>query len=129
MILLPLLRLCWVILHEIADNLTKIKDLHQFYGLATAHFNTSTDRKRLSLQKFYYWVSLGQALGSKSTRFKIFVCSNSVNSFMTYTLSYWNQCIDLLCKSVDWFLYDRYFRHERVNGINADICLELHSHA
>ena len=30
-------------------------------------------------------------------------------------LSYRNQSIDLLCKSMDWFLYDRDFRHERVN--------------
>ena len=29
-------------------------------------------------------------------------------------LSYRNQFIDLLCKSVDWFLYDRGLRHERV---------------
>ena len=30
-------------------------------------------------------------------------------------LSYRNQSIDLLSKSVDWFLYDRNLRHERVN--------------
>ena len=28
--------------------------------------------------------------------------------------SYRNQSIDFLCKSVDWFLYDRDLRHERV---------------
>ena len=27
--------------------------------------------------------------------------------------SYRNQSIDLLLKSMDWFLYDRNFRHER----------------
>ena len=32
-------------------------------------------------------------------------------------LSYRNQSIDLLCKSMDWFLYDRTLRHERVNYI------------
>ena len=31
------------------------------------------------------------------------------------SLLYRNQSIDLLCKSVDWFLYDNGFRHERVN--------------
>ena len=31
-------------------------------------------------------------------------------------LSYRNQSIDLLCKSVDWFLYDNGLRHERVKG-------------
>ena len=32
-------------------------------------------------------------------------------------LSYRNQSIDLRCKSMDWFLYDNGFRHERVNQI------------
>ena len=31
------------------------------------------------------------------------------------SLSYRNQSIDLLCKSVDWFLYDNDLHHERVN--------------
>ena len=30
-------------------------------------------------------------------------------------LSHRSQSIDLLCKSMDWFLYDRDLRHERVN--------------
>ena len=30
------------------------------------------------------------------------------------SLSYRNQSIDLLCKSMDWFLYNRDFRHEKV---------------
>ena len=29
-------------------------------------------------------------------------------------LSYRNQSIDLLCKSMDWFLYDNGLRYERV---------------
>ena len=29
---------------------------------------------------------------------------------------YRNQSTDLLCKSVDWFLYDNGLRHERING-------------
>ena len=33
-------------------------------------------------------------------------------------LSYKNQLIDLLRKSVDWFLYDNGLRHERVNITN-----------
>ena len=28
-------------------------------------------------------------------------------------VSYRNQYIDLICKSMDWFLYDRDLRHER----------------
>ena len=31
-------------------------------------------------------------------------------------LLYRNQFIDLLCKSMDWFLYDRDLRHEGVNA-------------
>ena len=41
--------------------------------------------------------------------------SDFLNSFMTESVSYKNQSIDLLCKSMDWFLYDRDLRHERVN--------------
>ena len=33
--------------------------------------------------------------------------------------SYRNQSIDLLCKSVDWFLHDNGLRHERVNDIEC----------
>ena len=32
-------------------------------------------------------------------------------------LSYRNQSIDLLCKSMDWFLYDNGLRHERFNTL------------
>ena len=32
------------------------------------------------------------------------------------SVSYRNQSIDLLCKSMDWFLYHRDFLHERVNA-------------
>ena len=34
------------------------------------------------------------------------------------SLSYRNQSINLLCKSLGWFLYDIYFHHERVNDLN-----------
>ena len=39
---------------------------------------------------------------------------NKLNSFMTESLSYRNQSIDLLCKSIDWFLCDRDLCHEKV---------------
>ena len=35
------------------------------------------------------------------------------------SLSYRNQFIDLQSKSVDWFLYDNGFRHERVNWLST----------
>ena len=40
------------------------------------------------------------------------------------SLSYRNQSIDLLCKSMDWFLYDRDLCHEKVNvgDINLFLC-------
>ena len=31
------------------------------------------------------------------------------------SLSYKNQSIDLLCKPMEWFLYDKEIRHEKVN--------------
>ena len=40
---------------------------------------------------------------------------------MTEDPSYINQSIDLLCKSIDWFLYDKDFRHERVENV-VDKC-------
>ena len=38
-----------------------------------------------------------------------------MNSFMTQSLSYRNQPIDLQSKSIDWFLWDRDLNHERVH--------------
>ena len=35
--------------------------------------------------------------------------------------SYRNQSIDLLCKSMDWFLYDNGLRHERVKPISRKL--------
>ena len=37
-----------------------------------------------------------------------------IMSFMTEFLSYRNQSIGLLCKSMDWFAYDKDLRHEIV---------------
>ena len=37
------------------------------------------------------------------------------------SLSYGNQSTDLLCKSMDWLLYDSDIRHERLNCIWYDI--------
>ena len=42
------------------------------------------------------------------------------NSFMTEVLSYRNQSIDLLCKSMDWLLCDWGLRHKRVKVDNKD---------
>ena len=40
-----------------------------------------------------------------------------INSFLTESLLYRNQSIDLKSKSVGWFLYDRDLCHEIVNGM------------
>ena len=37
-----------------------------------------------------------------------------INSLWQKSLSYKNYTIGLLCKSMDWFLYDMDLRHERV---------------
>ena len=42
-----------------------------------------------------------------------------LNSFTTGFLSYRNQSINVLCKSMDWFLYDSDLRQERVNTTTA----------
>ena len=39
----------------------------------------------------------------------------NINSFMTESLSYRNQSIDLNCKSMDWFLYDRDLCHKGIS--------------
>ena len=39
------------------------------------------------------------------------------NTFWRRPLSWRNQSIDLLCKSMDWFLHGNGLRHERVNII------------
>ena len=48
-------------------------------------------------------------------------------SFLTISwrgpLSYRNQSIELLCKSMDWFLYDNDPRHEKGNWILKHYCL------
>ena len=52
-------------------------------------------------------------------------------------LPYRNQSIDLLCKSMDWFLYDNGLRHERVKYVllkeelwndNVEICMTYSRH-
>ena len=48
-------------------------------------------------------VSFIKKLQTFFTKYLIFI-----NTFMTKVLIYRNQSIDLLCKSMGWFLYDRY---------------------
>ena len=43
---------------------------------------------------------------------------NTLTLLWWRSLSYRNQFINLLCKSMDWFLYDRDLRHKRVKNID-----------
>ena len=49
------------------------------------------------------------------------ICMTTITHFLTLSwgrpLSYRNQSIDLLCRSIDWFLYDNGFHHEKVKNI------------
>ena len=56
-------------------------------------------------QKFFCYI------GDESINWFIFLALSWQRS-----LSYRNQSIDLQSQSVDWFLYDRDLRHERVKG-------------
>ena len=52
-------------------------------------------------------------------------CPNFLTLSWRRSLSYRNQSIDLLCKSMDWFLYDNGLRYERVNSEKIDFLLFL----
>ena len=49
-------------------------------------------------------------------------CLFKLNLSWRRPISYRNQFIDLLCKSMDWFLYDIGLRHERVKSFSKYFC-------
>ena len=56
---------------------------------------------------------------------KTYLSSNCLTLSWRRPLSYRNQSIDLQSKSLDWFLYDNGFRHERVKALRSvDIWLK-----
>ena len=68
--------------------------------------------------------------------FKVFIrsnllwlCSISQAFYLTLSwrsyLSYRNQSIGLLCKSMDWVLYDRDLLHERINEVPITFTIEI----
>ena len=77
-------------------------------------------------------VPLGNSWGKKRIFEKVMFCFEKGVCFKYFSwrkgivltlswrrpLSYRNQSIDLLCKSMDWFLYDNGLRHDRVKGTN-----------
>ena len=48
------------------------------------------------------------------------------NSFVKEVPSYRNQSIDLLCKSMDWFLYDRDLRHKIIKCLSTFVTGEMY---
>ena len=87
--------------------------------------------------KLYKWCQIAQSI---TCNCMLVVFSNKIisstspilMSFWTLSrrrpLSYRNQSIDLLCKSMDWldwFLYDNGLRHERVNYIIYNILVSI----
>ena len=87
------------------------------------------------------WIVWFELKGSISETFRLSFCrsfggiklssapygTHFFNSFRRRSLSYRNQCIDLLCKWMEWFLYDRDLHHERVNfSVRWSILSELH---
>ena len=55
-------------------------------------------------------------------------CRIALNSFMMESLLYRNQSIDLLCKPIDRFLYDRDLSHERVKVLiisKSNVCYNV----
>ena len=53
----------------------------------------------------------------------IILWKNALTLSWWRSLSYRNQSIGLLCKSMDWFLYDRDIRHKKVNEHENAWCL------
>ena len=51
--------------------------------------------------------------------FTVMVLVSHLSLSWRRSLSYRNQSIDLLCKSMDWFLYNRDLHHERVKNLQT----------
>ena len=86
--------------------------------------------------KIRFWISVNiSSVKIFTSKFKIMLGINrewkySLRRALTLSwwrsLSYRNKSIDLLCKSMDWFLYDRDLRHERVNDLVIIFTEKLH---
>ena len=73
-----------------------------------------TDQKELQIWRLFTWCGRHWNSGWHWSEIN-WALSLSWRRFLPYR----NQTIDLLCKSIDWFLYDIGFRHERVKGWNG----------
>ena len=68
--------------------------------------------------KFIHWLPINKIL-------YLYFYITTLTLSWRRSLSYRKQPIDLLCKSMDWLLYDKGLCHERVNPIH-DTCLFLY---
>ena len=68
------------------------------------------------------WVLFFTWFVSKCPSFEMFengnICSGHLTFLWRWSLAYRNQSIEFHCNSMDWFLYDRDLRRERVNTIH-----------
>ena len=81
-------------------------------GLNTSHIEI---KRNVAALLFVSWAS------------SIVQCFTEMRNVLTLSrqrpISYRNQSIDLLCKSMDWFLYDISLRHERIKDIRIKLDL------
>ena len=110
---------------QLCERLGQIKD---------NKFGKNVSNKKLlntaKYQGYCFWVNKGKPKGegiNLTWYLKAFcslcsLCWNCLTLSWRSSLSYQNQSIDLLCNSMDWFLYDRDLRHERVKCTSA-LCL------
>ena len=90
---------------------------HNFFWVETKCF-FSENRIFLYLAANFLWAEATFLLSETPCTIEPAPSTESL-SFLTLSrwrpLSYRNQSIDLLCESMNWFLYDNGLRHERAN--------------
>ena len=88
------------------SHLCKQKFQHNFKNTINPLCSCSTEAKA-TLHFFFLFCQFFSAIRE--------ILMNELALSWRSSLSYRNQSIDLQSKSMDWFLYDRDLRHERVN--------------
>ena len=83
-------------------------------GLFLCTLKTSENQRFLDIFRGYKTDQYDENKNEKTCT-KLALCSLTLSR--RKSLSYRNQLIDLLCESMDWFLYDRDLRHEKVKRL------------
>ena len=73
----------------------------------------------------FNWFSMGFTLKQIRVLLKVSFEELQLTLSWRRPLSYRNYSSDLLCKSVDWYLYDRDLHHERVSPFHHDLLLPV----